>query len=597
MFCYILPMKISTLRAAARRCAFALCLAGFFVFVACGQTPDVSPTTRTVESGQICGFERPFQYSFLSWQDKIEVEQGRALLHGLETKGGAGVTAKLDLAARAECSPALRLRVKPGNTAKMLTFRLVNGDAALAAWNFVLPAPSEAFSVVLPADAAPLSRPNKVESKSGVAFNPAKVSGWQFVGDWQAGILDVEIETVLAVAPDAAMLAQRKAAAHVLAEQAKKDAEKAAVAAQRQAAERQELIRRYATRNTNSPAVAAVFTVAPDVIELEIEAQRVLLSRFGKYEPQPGDEKRLEKPHADRAFPMAKLLRGGKPIGWLQGKDLGWFESFEGLDGDPLLEFFAEDPAGYAISSADDPAFAQARAPLAVFRKSKPVDWQQLMNRYPVCHRLYLKLDHALKPGARYTVAVTKLNVQQPEVTLTYDSRKLRSEAVHADQIGFRPDDPGKRAFLSLWLGSGGGLNYPAGLRFSVIDEANGKDVFTGPVELALAAEGRELLAGRQEPNSSHAAVWRMDFGALTTPGRYRIHVDGIGCSYPFEIGADVWRKAFLIQMRGLFHNRAGTELGAPWTTFRKPRDFHPADGTVVTRSAYDALRDCKDIT
>ncbi|MCX7007461.1 MAG: hypothetical protein NTY53_09485 [Kiritimatiellaeota bacterium] len=335
-------MEITGSWAAARLGALAVCLAGFFSVTACGQTSNVA--ARTVKEEQLCGFDQPFQYAFLAWQDKIKMVQGRAILHGLETKGGAGVTAKLDLAARADCSPALRLRTKPGNTAKTLSFRLVNGDAALASWNLVLPAPAEAFGVVLPADTAPLSRPNKVESKSGGAFDLAKVSGWQFVGDWQAGILDVEIEAVLAVAPDAAMLAQRKAAAQAIAAQAKKDAEKAAAVAKRQAAERQELLRRYATRSTNSPTVAAVYTVAPDIIELEIEAQRVIPSRFEKYEAQPGDEKRLEKPHAGRAFPMAKLVRGGKPIGWLQGRDLDWFESFEGLAGDPLLEFLAEDP-------------------------------------------------------------------------------------------------------------------------------------------------------------------------------------------------------------------------------------------------------------
>jgi endoglucanase len=567
------------------------CLAGLLALAACGQAADAPPTAPVVaKDGRICGFDQPFQYSFLAWKDKIKVEQGRAVLHGLETKGGAGVTAAMNLAAQADCSPALRLRTKPGNTAKTLSFRLVNGDDALAAWNFALPAPAEAFSVVLPANAAPLARPDKVESKSGAAFDLARVSGWQLLGDWQPGVLDVEIEAVLAVAPDPAMLAQRQAAAQAVAEQARKDADKAAAAAQRQTAEREELVRRYATRGPASPEVVAVTTVAPDVIELEIEAQRVVPSRFGRYEAQPGDKKRLEKQRSDRAFPMAKLIRDGHELGWLQGKDLDWFESFEELAGDPLLEFLAEDPAGYAISSADDPAFAQARAPVAVYRKSKPSDWQQLMNRYPACHRLYLKLDHALKPGASYTVAIAKLNVKNPQATLAYDSRKLRSEAVHADQIGFRPDDPGKRAFLSLWMGSGGGLAYPAGLRFAVIDEASGKDVFTGPVELALAADGRELLAGKQVPNSSRTAIWRMDFGALTTPGRYRVHVEGIGCSYPFEIGPDVWRKAFLVQMRGLYHERAGTELGEPWTTFRKPRDFHPADGTLVTRTAYDAL-------
>jgi hypothetical protein len=175
-----------------RTLCIAAGLAGLLAFTVCGQAQDAPPTapatapaTAAAKDGRICGFDQPFQYSFLGWKDKVKVEQGRAVWHGLETQGGAGVTAALNLAARADCSPALRLRTKPGNTAKSLSFRLVNGDDALAAWNFALPAPAEAFSVGLPANAAPLCRPDKVESKTGVAFDLARVSGWQFLGDWR----------------------------------------------------------------------------------------------------------------------------------------------------------------------------------------------------------------------------------------------------------------------------------------------------------------------------------------------------------------------------------------------------------------------------
>ena len=58
------------------------------------------------------------------------------------------------------------------------------------------------------------------------------------------------------------------------------------------------------------------------------------------------------------------------------------------------------------------------------------------------------------------------------------DSAKLRSDAVHVTHLGFRPDDPAKVAFLSTWMGNGGGLKYKQGLVFRVINPRTGRVVF-----------------------------------------------------------------------------------------------------------------------
>ena len=587
-------------------------LCGLFALAGCGSQPEASPPVRSpvaetaaavpVASAPVqpaaetlVALDRPFQYAFLAWEGKAKIDGGRAILPGIGTKGGAGITVPMDLSARADRSPALRLRTGPGNTAKAVHLRLLNGSGVLGTWSFALPAPAADTVLIVPADGASFAAPNRVannqDGSDATGFDPAKVTGWQLAGDWQEGILDVTIEAILSVPPDAAMLAQRTASAATGAAEKTAAAREATDATARLAAERKDLARRYGTRNPGSPEVTAASTVAPDLISLEIEAQRVVPVVFGRYEAQPGDEKRPEKAHADREVGMARLFRDGKSAGWLQGPaGKEWLTTPEGIAGDPLLDFLAEDAANYAVTSSDDPAYATARRPTAVFRKSKPTDWQQQENRFPARHRLYLRMEPALAAGKSYRIAIANLNVVNPEVALAYDSRVLRSEAVHVNQIGFRPDDPAKRAFLSLWLGSGGGHAYPAGLRFSVIDEATGADAFSGPVELALAADGTESLGGQQVPNGSRTPVYRMDFAGLTAPGRYRVHVDGVGCSYPFEIGVDVWKKAFLVQMRGLFNNRSGIELGAPYTAFNKPRDFHPDDGAVITRSTCDVF-------
>ena len=68
-------------------------------------------------------------------------------------------------------------------------------------------------------------------------------------------------------------------------------------------------------------------------------------------------------------------------------------------------------------------------------------------------------------------------------------------------------------------------------------------------------------------------------------PGTYRVCVEGVGCSHPFEIRDDVWRKAFYVSVRGLYHQRSGIEIGPPYTSFRRPRNFHPDDGVRVYAS------------
>ena len=89
---------------------------------------------------------------------------------------------------------------------------------------------------------------------------------------------------------------------------------------------------------------------------------------------------------------------------------------------------------------------------------------------------------------------------------------------------------------------------------------------------------------------STAPEVARLDFSSFKTPGRYRVVVEGIGSSYPFEIGPDVWQRAFTIQMRGLLNNRSGIKLGPPYTTFQKPPDMVPADGYQVFKSNYRAV-------
>jgi endoglucanase len=238
----------------------------------------------------------------------------------------------------------------------------------------------------------------------------------------------------------------------------------------------------------------------------------------------------------------------------------------------------------WRVGSPDDARFAAGVEPAAVFRKSKPSDLARIGSWQwdaPVRHVVYLRLPQPLAAGKRYVVKADGLGLA--EQSFVYDPSALRSEAVHVSHLGFRPDDPSKVAFLSCWLGSGGPVEYRVGTPFQVVDAQTGRPALEGKVALSKAADDKTEDAYNRNYNG--VDVYLMDFSSLERPGTYRVSVEGIGCSYPFEIADDVWRKAFVVSARGFYHQRSGIELGPPYTAFRRPRPFHPADGVEVFHS------------
>ena len=330
-------------------------------------------------------------------------------------------------------------------------------------------------------------------------------------------------------------------------------------------------------RAAEMPQVVHVGPVAPDVVGITVAVGRVEYGRQIPYEHQEGDE-------TDTTSQHRWVRRNGTFIGSLAGHDCTTLYTPDSLVGEPLNTEWADRPGSYRLTSPDDARYALGVTPLAVHRKSRPSDlgrtgpWQFCV---PMEHVLYLKLPEPLAAGCRY--ASTFEGGLLPDQEFVYDAAQVRSEAVHVSHLGFRPDDPAKVAFLSCWMGSGGGVPYEEGLPFRVLEEDTGRSVFAGEITLSKAAEDKSEDAYRNNFNGTD--VYQMDFSALQTPGTYRVSVDGIGCSYQFEVADDVWRKAFTVAARGFYHQRSGIELGPPYTSYRRPRCFHPEDGVTVYAS------------
>ncbi len=151
----------------------------------------------------------------------------------------------------------------------------------------------------------------------------------------------------------------------------------------------------------------------------------------------------------------------------------------------------------------------------------------------------------------------------------------LRDSAVQCIQVnslGYQPDDNLKIARMGAWTGTGGPLQFGAHTAvFHVVDAAARSNAFSGvPI----------LLASRD--HASGACVYGLDFSPLRTPGRYYLHVPGVGMSVPFEITPAVYEPVLTTLLRALYHQRCGIALTPPHTTHTRTAPCHRTPALLV---------------
>ncbi len=328
---------------------------------------------------------------------------------------------------------------------------------------------------------------------------------------------------------------------------------------------------------TASPIVTHVGMAGPDIVEVVVRVGDV---NVGAQVPYVEADSDVVQQRGRNTY----LYRNGKKIGVLVGPNRSLLRPFDSSVGEHLDEEMLGRPSTYQLRSADDARYRRAVHPKAVHRKHKPVgiarvdDWAF---EAPLEYHLFLALPHRLQTNATYVISTDTGEI--PECTLHYRPEQLRSEAIHISHIGFAPSDPVKVAFLSCWMGDGGGLAYADDLRFHVVAASDGTRVYSGRARLTKPATVTDEDAYQRNFNGTN--VYEMDFSSVKKEGQYRIYVEGIGCSHPFRIAPDVWTRAFVTSARGFFHQRSGIALGPPHTTFRRPRPFHPDDGVTVYAS------------
>ncbi|MCG6942355.1 MAG: glycoside hydrolase family 9 protein, partial [Thiohalocapsa sp.] len=138
----------------------------------------------------------------------------------------------------------------------------------------------------------------------------------------------------------------------------------------------------------------------------------------------------------------------------------------------------------------------------------------------------------------------------EPELPLSFTEDTV-SSSIQVNQVGYLPAAT-KLGFVGNWLGDIGPMPVDAD-GFEVLDADTGVVVLTGSLALRAAADPK-----------SGEDVYTADFSSLTTPGRYRLRVPGIGLSYPFRIAEDVYADVWRTTMRVFYHKR-NAELTAPF--------------------------------
>ncbi|MCU0355239.1 MAG: hypothetical protein MUD08_16105, partial [Cytophagales bacterium] len=263
---------------------------------------------------------------------------------------------------------------------------------------------------------------------------------------------------------------------------------------------------------------------------------------------------------------------------------------------DPLDVTRAMLLASYTLGSADDANYATPQNPTDIGRKSKGTEYANLCEGWGGAavgcqntspdhakeHWVYLFLPQPLQKGRTYTLSTGTLAKNKAAVTFTFDETKLRSETVHVNNLGYSTAAPAKYGYLYHWMGDKGGADLAAfnGKDFRIVRTSDRQAVFNGKV--AFRKDKNNAETAQSDPNEtpnrnfSLSDVYECDFSAFNTPGEYVLSVDGIGCSFPFKIEADVFREAYFWTMKGLFQNRSGIELKAPFTEHPRPAPHHP---------------------
>lgn len=230
--------------------------------------------------------------------------------------------------------------------------------------------------------------------------------------------------------------------------------------------------------------------------------------------------------------------------------------------GEKIISGFQK-PETFKITSMNDPDYKGGKNPAKVNRQSYEY-WNGYIGPFPQVilywHTFFLQLPSPLKSGSVYNIKVNGIIAPfKSDIELKYNEKETITPVIKVNQVSYSSKSKKRFAYLGWWDGDGGKVDFAKFADFKVIDEKNGKSVYSGKITLRKADDP---LSGED--------VFQMDISSLKS-GQYHILIPGLGRSDSFGVGKDKVKDLYFHTMRAFFHQRAGNELKEPFTSFKRP--------------------------
>lgn len=236
--------------------------------------------------------------------------------------------------------------------------------------------------------------------------------------------------------------------------------------------------------------------------------------------------------------------------------------------GNPINIPNAADSANWVLKSENDPNYpANGTNVSAVFRMSKMNGmairaWSTSSNdytyEYTMEHTFFLQLPTPLQQDISYTLEIApEIESDTLSANFTYNIFDSPSEAVHVNLCGYSRDQGIKAADLYLWMGDGGARDY---------SDFEGRAVYLKSLDTQKVYDVGEVAFWKQNAREAssywltQSDVWNVDFDGLYSPGKYRLAIDGVGCSEDFLISPTAYSEPYRISVLGYYFMRIGEE-------------------------------------
>lgn len=200
-------------------------------------------------------------------------------------------------------------------------------------------------------------------------------------------------------------------------------------------------------------------------------------------------------------------------------------------------------------------------------------------NKVDVDHHIYIKLSQNI--GNNEILTIT--GPMNFKTILPYSDRYLETPTIQVNQVGYSPQATRRYAYVSNWLGDGGGLNlssFPTAAEV-IIDNADLMAPRTAKISNLPITQRKSY-----DPDSG-GEVREIDLSSnqLISEGTvYRVRIPGVGISWPTQVSNSAIFKAFYTNIRGVYFNRYGRDLqpstAGIWST-------HGPDHSTVYTSDY----------